>query len=122
MFPAPTGRGDKPAQEAVSQAIEALLQFASDDPHSWELLFLHPTNASGGRRTRVTLEGRLASLVAECGAMTDDNSASAAGLAKLAMTVAIGEAAIRVCRPGLIGCQPSAGQIVGLFLQPPQDR
>jgi len=122
MFPAMTGIVDERAHETARQAVEAFLRFAGEEPHSWELLFLHPATARIGRRTRATLERRLASIIAACGNRTDDNRASAAASAKLTVTVAIGEAAIRLCRPGLLGPAASAEQIVELFLQRPEER
>jgi AcrR family transcriptional regulator len=121
MFTAATGIVDERAQKRVRQAVDAFLRFASEEPNSWELLFLHPATASAGRRVRLTLGRRLASLMAECGESTDENRANAAASAKLTMTVAIGEAAVRVCRPGLTGCELSPEQIVDLFLQRTQE-
>jgi hypothetical protein len=53
----------------------------------------------------------------DSGERTDKIRANAAASAKLTMTVTMGEAAIRVCRPALIGPGPSARQIVDLFHQ-----
>lgn len=116
MFTAATGIVNERTHEIVRQAVDAFLRFASEDPNSWELLFLHPATASVGRRARLTLERRLASLM-DGGERTDQDRAHAAASAKLTMTVAIGEAAIRVCRPALTSCQVSPEQIVDLFLQ-----
>jgi len=116
MFGAAAGIVDNRAHDTVRQAIDAFLQFAAEDRNSWELLFLHPATARVGRRARLTLERRLASLV-DCGERSDENRANAAASAKLTMTVAMGEAAIGVCRPGLTSCELSPEQIVDLFLQ-----
>ncbi len=116
MFVVASGIADNRAHETVRQAVDAFLRFASEDPNSWELLFLHPAASSVGRRVRLALERRLASLV-DSGERTDKIRANAAASAKLTMTVAMGEAAIRVCRPALIGPGLSARQIVDLFHQ-----
>jgi len=121
MFTAAAGIVHERGHETVRQAVDQFLRFAGEDPNSWELLFLHPATVSVGRRARVRLERRLASLM-DCAERTDINHANAAASAKLMMTVAIGEAAIRVCRPGLIGCELSAAQIVELFRQRAHER
>ena len=115
MFAAATSAVGERAHEIVRQAVDAFLRFASEDPNLWELLFLNPATASVGRRARLTLERRLASLMAECHERTDEYRANAAASAKLIMTVALGEGAIRVCRPSVIGYELSASQIVDLF-------
>lgn len=115
MFNAATSF-DERAQDNVRQAVDTFLRFASEDPNSWELLFLHPATVSVGQRARVTLERRLASLM-DSGERTAENHANTLTSAKLTMTVAMGEAIIRVCRPGLTGCELSGAQIVELCRQ-----
>ena len=112
---AASGTVDKRADETVERAVGAFLRFASEDRNSWELLFLCPATSNIGRRTRLIIERRLASLLTQSGERIDERDALAAAAAKFALTVAMGEAAIRVCRPGHLGPELSAAQIVDLL-------
>ena len=122
MCTAATGVSDERADDTVEHVVDAFLRFASDDNNSWELLFLYPATSSVGRRTRLIIERRLASVMARRGQRNDGHSPHAAVAARLTMTVAMGEAAIRVCRPGWIGLELSAAQIADLFRQPTHAR
>lgn len=116
MFSVASDIVDTRAHETARLAVDAFLRFAGEDPNSWEILFLHTATSCAGRRARLKLERRLASLMCR-GEKTDEDRANAAASARLIMTVAIGEAAIRVCRPALIRCELSAAQIVDLLLR-----